>query len=288
MWPSPVSLTGAHASLVPLDPSHAGDLRAASADGALHQLWYTTVPAPDEVEAEIARRLALQEAGTMLPFAVLDAGGAAVGMTTYMNIDAANRRVEIGSTWYRKAVQRTGLNTQIKLLMLTHAFEALDCISVEFRTHVLNTQSRRAIERLGAKLDGILRALSELPEDVTLLVAGDGDMEEPWRALAAELGASAVVPGLEVVRSLRARKDAHELELMDHANLLTKRAIAAVAERLDEALAEHRHELVARCRSRVGSDLGHQNLRSVLERVREDRHQAGVEVADEDVDARIE
>jgi RimJ/RimL family protein N-acetyltransferase len=158
MWPSPVSLTGNHASLVPLDLSHADDLRAASADGALHQLWYTTVPAPDEVEAEIARRLALQEAGTMLPFAVLDAGGAAVGMTTYMNIDAANRRVEIGSTWYRKAVQRSALNSECKLMLLRHAFETLDCIAVEFRTHCMNQQSRRAIERLGAKLDGILRA----------------------------------------------------------------------------------------------------------------------------------
>lgn len=95
----------------------------------------------------------------MLPFAVLEkSSGRAVGMTTYMNIAAENRRLEIGSTWYRKSVQRTPLNTECKLLLLRHAFEELDCIAVEFRTHVMNRASRRAIERLGAKFDGVLRA----------------------------------------------------------------------------------------------------------------------------------
>jgi len=107
---------------------------------------------------EIDRRLNLQKAGTMLPFTVFDADGKIAGMSTYMNIDATNRRVEIGSTWYAKRVQRTPLNTQCKLLLLGHAFEAIDCIAVEFRTHFFNHQSRRAIERLGAKLDGILRS----------------------------------------------------------------------------------------------------------------------------------
>ena len=93
----------------------------------------------------------------MVPFAVLDPEGRAVGMTTYMNIDAANKRVEIGSTWYRASVQRSAINTQCKILLLTHAFEVLGCHAVEFRTHFVNVQSRRAIERLGAKLDGILR-----------------------------------------------------------------------------------------------------------------------------------
>ena len=94
----------------------------------------------------------------MLPFAVLDAQGRAVGMTTYMNIDAGNRRVEIGSTWLRKSVQRSAINTECKLMLLRHAFEQLDCIAMEFRTHFVNVQSRRAIERLGAKLDGVLRS----------------------------------------------------------------------------------------------------------------------------------
>src|SRR6201993_95973 len=115
------------------------------------------------MQKEIDRRIGLQAAGTMLPFTVFDATGAIAGMTTYMNVDAANRRVEIGSTWYARRVQRTPLNTQCKLLLLTHAFEAKDCIAVEFRTHFFNQQSRRAIERLGAKLDGILRNTRVMP-----------------------------------------------------------------------------------------------------------------------------
>ena len=158
-WPDLFSAHGTHASVVPLTPEHESDLAEAAADGDLHKLWYTTVPKPENVRAEITRRLALREAGSMLPFAILDkASGKAVGMTTYMNIDAANRRVEIGSTWYRQSVQRSPLNTECKLLLLQHAFEKLDCIAVEFRTHFVNMQSRRAIERLGAKFDGILRA----------------------------------------------------------------------------------------------------------------------------------
>ncbi len=158
MWATPVTLQGHNMSLAPLSQTHAADLAEASADGDLHRLWYTMVPTPDGVEAEITRRLTLCESGSMVPFAILDASGRAVGMTTYMNIDHGNRRLEIGSTWYRKSVQRTGLNTECKLLMLRHAFETLDAIAVEFRTHVINMQSRRAIERLGARLDGILRA----------------------------------------------------------------------------------------------------------------------------------
>ncbi len=154
-------LTGTHAVLVPLSQDHAADLAEAVAEGELHRLWYTSIPAPDRVPEEIERRLALRAAGSMLPFAVLEAGtGRAVGMTTYMNIDAASPRVEIGSTFYRRSVQRTPLNTECKLMLLRHAFDALGCIAVEFRTHAMNFQSRRAIERLGAKLDGVLRSHS--------------------------------------------------------------------------------------------------------------------------------
>jgi N-acetyltransferase len=151
------TLRGQHVHLVPLRPEHHDDLVEAVRDGELWTLWYTTIPAPEGVAAEIQRRLGLQQAGSMLPFAVLNPEGQAVGMTTYMNIDAANRRVEIGSTWYRKSVQRSALNTEAKRLLLAHAFETLDCIAVEFRTHWFNQQSRRGIERLGAKLDGVLR-----------------------------------------------------------------------------------------------------------------------------------
>ncbi|MEM8702278.1 MAG: GNAT family protein [Pseudomonadota bacterium] len=157
-WPPTVTLTGNHAILCPLAHSHAEDLAEAAAEGELWKAWYTSIPEPDKVETEIARRLALQEAGSMLPFAVLTPDGTAVGMTTYMNIDAVHKRVEIGSTWYRKSVQRTCLNSECKRMLLAHAFEDLDCIAVEFRTHFMNRQSRAAIERLGAKLDGILRS----------------------------------------------------------------------------------------------------------------------------------
>lgn len=157
-WPPAVELRGSHASLVPLQQSHAEALAEAVRDGELWRLWYTAIPAPERMAAEIQRRLALLAAGAMLPFTVLDAAGTPVGMTTYMNVDAVHRRVEIGSTWVAARVQRTPLNTECKWLLLRHAFEALDCIAVEFRTHRLNTQSRRAIERLGAQLDGILRA----------------------------------------------------------------------------------------------------------------------------------
>lgn len=155
----PVTLSGRHVRLEPLSAAHHDDLCKAVRDGELWQLWYTAIPSPEGMAAEIQRRLDLQVKGSMCPFAVIDpVSGQAVGMTSYMNIDAVNRRVEIGSTWYRASVQRTPLNTEAKRLLLAHAFEQLDCIAVEFRTHFFNHQSRRAIERLGAKLDGVLRS----------------------------------------------------------------------------------------------------------------------------------
>jgi N-acetyltransferase len=156
-WLNPVSLHGPHARLEPLSPNHCDGLTEAVKDGELWKLWYTSVPKPEDMAKEIDRRLGLQASGAMMPWTVFDADGKIAGMTTYMNVDAANRRVEIGSTWYAKNVQRSGLNTQCKLLLLGHAFEMLDCIAVEFRTHFFNHQSRRGIERLGAKQDGILR-----------------------------------------------------------------------------------------------------------------------------------
>lgn len=157
-WIAPVTLAGSLVRLEPLSRDHHDGLVAAASDGGLWTLWYTTVPTPEGMAAEIERRLKLQQAGSMLPFTVIDAGGRVVGMTTFMNIDAVNQRVEIGSTWYARSAQRTGLNTDAKRLLLTHAFESLNCIAVEFRTHRLNTQSRKAIARLGAQLDGILRS----------------------------------------------------------------------------------------------------------------------------------
>jgi N-acetyltransferase len=154
----PVTLKGTHATLLPLSPQHLAGLQDAALDGELWKLWYTLVPKPEAMAGEIERRLGLLAKDSMLPFTVLDADGRIVGMTTYMNVDGANRRVEIGSTWYAQRVQRTPLNTECKLMLLVHAFDAMDCIAVEFRTHRLNTQSRRAIERLGAQFDGMLRS----------------------------------------------------------------------------------------------------------------------------------
>ena len=185
----PVTLQGRFVSLVPLELAHHDALIEAVRDGELWNLWYTTIPAPERMEPEIERRLQLQDSGSMIPFAVIDnASARAVGMTTFMNIDAINRRLEIGSTWYRKRVQRTALNTECKFLLLRHAFEQLQCIAVEFRTHFFNQQSRKAIERLGARLDGILRQH---------VVAGNGTLRDTcvysildreWPAVKAHLG----------------------------------------------------------------------------------------------------
>ena len=155
----PVTLSGRLVTLEPLAPEHHDGLVEAVRDGELWKLWYTAVPTPEGMSAEIGRRLALQEAGSMLPFAARrNADGALLGMTTFMNIDAGLPRVEIGSTWNRASAHGTGTNAESKLLLLTHAFEVLGCPAVELRTHWMNHQSRTAIERLGAKLDGVLRS----------------------------------------------------------------------------------------------------------------------------------
>jgi RimJ/RimL family protein N-acetyltransferase len=165
-----IELHGQHVALVPLSLKHHDDLVEAVKDGELWRHWYTFIPTPEKMNDEILRRLKLHEQGSMLPFTVLR-HGKAVGMTTYMNIDAPNQRVEIGSTWYRANAQRSSLNTECKRLLLAHAFEQLNCIAVEFRTHFFNQQSRKAIERLGAKLDGILRnhAINTHPDAVGAL-----------------------------------------------------------------------------------------------------------------------
>ncbi len=150
------TLRGQHVCLMPLSAAHHDDLLEAVKDGELWRHWYTAIPTPDKMASEIERRLSLHKQGSMLPFTV-QVNGKAVGMTTYMNIDASNQRVEIGSTWYRASVQRSPVNTECKRLLLAYAFEQLQCNAVEFRTHFFNQQSRRAIERLGAKLDGVLR-----------------------------------------------------------------------------------------------------------------------------------
>ena len=186
-WIEPLTLSGKHAALVPLERSHAAPLSHAVRDGELWKLWYTTVPSPENMAAEIERRLGLQAQGSMIPFTVLDVGGTPVGMTTYMNIDAAHRRLEIGSTWYAGRAQRTPLNTESKLMLLEHAFDVLECIAVEFRTHRLNVASRRAIERLGAKLDGMLRNHMRMPDGTLRDTAVYSITKDEWPTIRSHL-----------------------------------------------------------------------------------------------------
>lgn len=157
MLPS-VALAGEIVRLEPLSHDHTDGLVEAVKDGELWKLWYTAVPSPADMAAEIDRRLSLRDAGTMIPFATRDVRqDRIIGMTTYMNIDASLPRVEIGSTWNAAGAQGSGTNAESKLLMLTHAFDVWGCPAVEFRTSWHNRQSRAAIERLGAKLDRVLR-----------------------------------------------------------------------------------------------------------------------------------
>lgn len=156
-WSSVPRLQGRHVRLEPLQPVHAPALRVALGDGALSRCWYTNVPAPEDVEAYVASALDRQAQGSMLPFVVLDAHGEVVGSTRFYALEADVPRLNIGYTWYHPRVQRTGLNTEAKLLLLRHAFEVLGCISVGFETSWFNQASRRAIARLGAKQDGVLR-----------------------------------------------------------------------------------------------------------------------------------
>jgi RimJ/RimL family protein N-acetyltransferase len=166
----PVTLVGTHVILEPLAHAHHDGLVAAAQDGQLWNLWYTSIPTPEKMSNEIDRRLALQEKGSMLPFTTrlrderTGEPGRIIGMTTYMNIDAAVPRVEIGSTWNATSVHGTGTNPDSKLLLLGHAFDTLGCPAVEFRTHWMNFQSREAIARLGAKQDGVLRAHTRMAD----------------------------------------------------------------------------------------------------------------------------
>jgi N-acetyltransferase len=151
-----ITLENEFVRLEPLSHDHAEDLAEAAI--GLEHAWYTFVPTPDSIDTEISERLELRDAGAYNPWAVRRIDTArVVGMTTYLNIDQANRHVEIGATWLAVSAQRTAVNTAAKLLLIGHAFEECDAIAVEFRTHWHNRQSREAIARLGAKQDGVLR-----------------------------------------------------------------------------------------------------------------------------------
>jgi len=163
-WLMPITLIGDTITLVPLSNNYYNGLVEAVKDGELWKLWYTLIPEPHKMQEEIDRRLDCAANGAMLPFVVIEnSTNKVLGMTTFLNLDQANQRLEIGGTWYRNSAQRTGVNTSVKLLLLMYAFESLNCVAVEFRTHFFNQRSRLAIERIGAKLDGILRNHMVMP-----------------------------------------------------------------------------------------------------------------------------
>ncbi len=184
----PVTLSGDLVSLSPLDRADVDALADASADGDLATLQYTTVPSPAQMADWVETCLARQATGTFLPFVArrLDTG-AVIGMTTFCNVLPEQRRVEIGHTWNAVSAQRSGTNTESKLLLLQHAFDAWDCIAVEFRTHWLNQQSRRAIERLGAKQDGVLRNHQRMPDGTLRDTVVYSILPHEWSAVRAEL-----------------------------------------------------------------------------------------------------
>ena len=163
-WSIPPILKGHHVTLEPLQKEHVEDLLLAASDGDLWNLWYTSVPGPETVRPYVAKALAEREAGLAMPFLVRNGAGEPVGTTRYFRMDPVIPSLEIGYTWYSSRVQRSALNTEAKRLLLGHAFDAMGCTVVEFRTHAFNQRSRAAIERLGAHFDGILRRQTRMPD----------------------------------------------------------------------------------------------------------------------------
>ena len=187
-WISPITLTGNLVRLEPIALSHEQGLIEATQDGKLWQLWFTSVPNPAQVAEFITTALDLQRTDSTLAFSIVEIStGRILGSTRFCNIDIKNRRLEIGYTWYRQSVQRTGVNTECKLLLLQHAFEQLQCIAVEFRTNWHNHKSRAAIARLGAKQDGVLRQHQLMPDGQYRETVVFSILNSEWPAVQAQL-----------------------------------------------------------------------------------------------------
>lgn len=188
--PAPVTLTGRLVELRPLDHSHHdGLVDAVREDNLFESAWYTSVPAPDGVAAEIDRRLALVETGEMLPFTAFDVTGRVLGMTSFYDIVADVPRLHIGYTWNRPSAHGTGTNAESKYLLLRHAFEELGVFRVGLTTQWVNFQSRAAIERLGAKQDGVMRAVSRYRNGALRDSVEYSIIEPEWPAAKANLEA---------------------------------------------------------------------------------------------------
>jgi N-acetyltransferase len=184
----PVTLTGeTWVSLKPLTREHVPEIATASADGDVGGLWFTAAPSPQTAAQWVDMRLGLQHPDTGLTFVVRRLDGTLIGSSSYLNVDPPNRRLEIGNTWYGASARRSGVNSETKLLMLRHAFEELGCVAVEFRTHFFNFASRTAIERLGAKLDGVLRSHQILPDGSRRDTAVYSILDVEWPAVRTHL-----------------------------------------------------------------------------------------------------
>lgn len=188
--PAPLTLTGSLVELRPLERSHHdGLVDAVTEDDLWESAWYTSVPAPDGVAAEIDRRLALRDAGEMVPFTAFGTSGRVLGMTTYYDMVADVPRLHIGYTWNRPSAHGSGTNVESKLLLLQHAFETLGVFRVGFTTQWVNFRSRAAIERLGAKQDGVMRAISRYRNGALRDSVEFSIIEPEWPAVKANLGA---------------------------------------------------------------------------------------------------
>jgi N-acetyltransferase len=184
----PVVLTGRRwVRLEPLAREHVDEIATASADGDVGRLWFTSAPSPQTAGQWVDARLASQGPDTGLTFVVRRLDGTLIGSSSYLNVDPPNRRLEIGATWYAASARRTGVNTEAKLLLLSHAFDELGCVAVEFRTHSFNSVSRAAIERLGAKLDGVLRSHQLLPDGSRRDTVVYSILDIEWPAVRANL-----------------------------------------------------------------------------------------------------
>ncbi|MCC2625741.1 MAG: N-acetyltransferase [Burkholderiales bacterium] len=194
-WKKPVTLNGKYIALVPLSMEHCTDLIAATKDGELWKLWYATVPSPEGMMAEIQHRLDSQDKGTLLPWTVIDnRTNLAIGMTTYLKVSEADRRLDIGWTWYRRSAQMTSVNTECKLLLLKHAFETLKCVAVGFGANFFNNNSRRAIERLGAKFDGIIRNKRIMPNGAVCDFCLYSIIDSEWKTVKLNLESKLLKP----------------------------------------------------------------------------------------------
>ena len=182
-WAATAALQGKHVSLEPLSLEHVPGLQEAARDGELWNLWFTSVPHPESTLQYVEQALALREQGKTMPFVVRDANGVVVGSTRYGNIESDHKRLEIGWTWYAARVQRTALNSEAKLLLLSNAFETLGAIAVEFRTNWFNHRSRHAIERLGAKQDGVLRNHMLMPDGTRRDTVVFSILDSEWPAV---------------------------------------------------------------------------------------------------------